>query len=167
MMKYSYAVLLLFSAFILQCSFLNLISVLGTTPNLLLCLVVIFSFLYDDKNYGIILGVVFGLLYDICYMQFVGISSLGYLIIGLFVIVARELLNRENIASALIITALSTLIYNVFVWIMYAILDSNYGFLYMLKFQPGYIIYNIVVVAILYVCAISRVVKHRRDRFYR
>ena len=44
-------------AFFIQCSFLNVISIAGYTPNLLLCLVIVFSFLYEEQIYGLLYGV--------------------------------------------------------------------------------------------------------------
>jgi len=165
-MKYSKAIIIFLLAFLCQGSLLNLFSILGATPNLILCLVVIFSFLYEGKNYGMVLGVVFGLLTDICYMQYVGVSALGYFLVAFSIVLLRELVNKENIASILLTTALVTLIFNIFVWLAYAILDSNIRFGYMIKYQPIYIAYNLVVVLILYQVVIRRVIKHRRDRYY-
>ena len=59
-------------AFFIQCSFLNVISIAGFTPNLLLCLVVVFSFLYEEQIYGLLYGAVFGIFYDICFADVVG-----------------------------------------------------------------------------------------------
>ena len=66
-MKYWKAGIFFLIAFFIQTSLLNLISVGSYTPNLLLCLVVIFSFLYEKDMYGLVYGAVFGLIYDACY----------------------------------------------------------------------------------------------------
>ena len=49
-MKYWKAAILFTIAFLIQASLLNLVSIGGVTPNLLLCLVVVFSFLYEDDR---------------------------------------------------------------------------------------------------------------------
>ena len=64
-MRYWKAGIIFIIAFLIQPSLLNMISIGGYTPNLLLCLVVIFSFIYEEEMYGIVYGAVFGVLYDI------------------------------------------------------------------------------------------------------
>ena len=48
-MRYWKAGVIFLIAFLIQPSFLNLINIAGYTPNLLLCLRVIFTFLYDGE----------------------------------------------------------------------------------------------------------------------
>ena len=48
-MKYWKAGIIFLIAFLIQPSLLNMINIAGYTPNLLLCLVVIFSFIYEDE----------------------------------------------------------------------------------------------------------------------
>ena len=47
-MRYWKAGLIFLIAFLIQPSLLNMINIGGYTPNLLLCLVVIFSFIYEE-----------------------------------------------------------------------------------------------------------------------
>ena len=53
-MRYWKAAIAFAVAFIMQTSLLNVISIKGYTPNLLLCLVVVFSFLYEEDLYGLV-----------------------------------------------------------------------------------------------------------------
>ena len=68
-------------AFFIQCSFLNVISIAGYTPNLLLCLVIVFSFLYEEQIYGLLYGVLFGVFYDICFADVVGPTPIALAIV--------------------------------------------------------------------------------------
>lgn len=165
-MRYSKAILISFAAFFFQGSLINLFSIFGTTPNLLLCVIVLFAFLYEENDYGMILGVVFGLLYDICYMPYVGVSALWLFLIAFGVSLTRELLNRENIGTILIITAVATFVFNMMTWFTYFIMGSNTVMMYALKAQPLSIIYNIAIEALLYAAVIKKVLKRRRDLFY-
>ena len=61
-MRYWKAGIIFLIAFFIQPSLLNMINIGGYTPNLLLCLTVIFSFLYEKEYYGPLLGAVSGLL---------------------------------------------------------------------------------------------------------
>ncbi len=166
-MNYAKAFLIFLLSFILQGSVANLLAIQGATPNFLLCLVVLFSFLYDEENYGLILGLLFGLVYDICYMPYVGATSIGLFFLAFAVVLARELLNRENIGTIIIITAVGTLVFNFYMWCVYAILGSNMSILYMLEKQPLRILWNVVVNGILYALVIKKVLRRRRDLFYR
>ena len=166
-MKYRYAGCLFFAAFILQNTFLNVISVFGATPNLLLCLVVIFSFLYDENNYGIVLGVGFGLLYDICFSEYVGIAAVAYLIISLAIMLVNIALNKEVVFSVIIVSVAATAMYALIYWCIMAMLGSNYSFAYAIRYLPLYILYNAAVVTILYYLMIKKVIRHHHDRYYK
>ena len=166
-MKYRYAICLFLTAFIIQTTLMNALSVFGATPNLLLCLVVIFSFLYDDKNYGIVLGIVFGLLYDICFAQYAGISALAFLVISIAIMLVSVVMSKEAVFSIIIIAASATCAYTLIYWGIMYMLGSNYSFLYMLGFLPLYVLYNTVIVIILYYLMIKKVIRHHKDRFFK
>ena len=166
-MKYRYATCLFLAAFVVQTTLVNVIGVFEATPNLLLCLVIILSFLYDENNCGLVLGVVFGLLYDICFSEYVGIAALAFLIISLSVMLVNIVMNKEAIFSVIIIAVAATVIYSLFYWCVTAMLGSGYYFVYMLKFLPMYILYNTVVVILLYLLMIKRVIRFHYDRYYK
>ncbi|QIB69871.1 rod shape-determining protein MreD [Aminipila butyrica] len=163
-MKKRWAALIFFVAFLLQGTVLHLFSIYGATPNLILCLVVIFSFLYEDFN-GPVLGVVFGLLADVCMAQYVGVAALTYLLVSLLVIHMRETINKEHLASIILVSVGSTVLYNFIYFLIRSGLGSSYSLLYWLKLQPLYILYNSLIVFVLYLVFIKRVVKYRNDRY--
>ena len=88
-MKYWKAAILFTIAFLIQASLLNLVSIGGVTPNLLLCLVVVFSFLYEDELYGIIFGAVFGVAYDICFSSVTGYTAIALVLTSLMILIVR------------------------------------------------------------------------------
>ena len=69
-------------AFLIQPSLLNMINIGGYTPNLLLCLVVIFSFIYEEEMYGVVFGSLFGVLYDVCYSDVIGPAPIAFLVVA-------------------------------------------------------------------------------------
>jgi rod shape-determining protein MreD len=166
-MKYRYAVCLFLAAFIMQTTVLNIIGVFGVTPNLLLCLVVIFSFLYDEYNHGIILGVAFGLLYDICFSEYVGIAAMAFLIISLGIMLVNIVMNKEVVFSVIIVSVAATVLYTLIYWSLMAMMGSGYNFLYVAKYLPLYILYNVVVVIVLYYLMVKKVIKYHYDRYYK
>ncbi|MCL2436567.1 MAG: rod shape-determining protein MreD [Clostridiales bacterium] len=166
-MKYRYAACLFFVAFIIQTTLMNIVSVFGTTPNLLLCLVVIFSFLYDENNYGLVLGVSFGLLYDICFSQYVGIAALAFFVISLAIMLVNVIMNKEVVFSVIVVTASSTVVYTLIYWGIMFMLGSNYSFFHMMRFLPLSVLYNTVIVIVLYYLMINKVIRHHKDRYYK
>ena len=166
-MKYRYAVCLFSVAFIIQTTLMNVISIYGVTPNLLLCLVVVFSFLYDENNCGLVLGVIFGLFYDVCFSEYVGIAALAFLVISLGIMLVNIVMNKEAIISVVIVSAAATIAYALIYWSIMALLGSNYSFYYMIKFLPLYVLYNTAVVTALYLLMIKRVIRHHYDRYYK
>ena len=166
-MKYRYAICLFSVALIIQTTLMNIFSIYGITPNLLLCLVVIFSFLYNDNIYGLVLGVIYGLLYDICFSEYVGIAALAFLIISLGIMLFSIVMNKEALISVIIVAAASTVAYMLIYWSIMAMLGSSYSFLYMARFLPVSVLYNVAVVAAIYMLMINRVIKHHYDRYYR
>lgn len=165
-MKIRIAALLFTGAFLIQGSLLNLFAVMGVTPNLLLCLVITLTLLYDTDR-AIYLGAVFGVLYDLIYSDVIGVASIGLLIVGFLTWKARQLLNRENILSILILSSAGTLIYNLLYWGIVNLFRDQFGFLDFLKLQPGYVAYNMLVMILLYLSLINRAIRHRNDRYYK
>ena len=165
-MKYRYAACMFMAAFLLQTTLANVFSVFGATPNLLLCLVAVFSFLYDGDNYGIVFGVAFGLLYDACFSEYTGIAALAFLGISLSIMLVKVVMNREAIISVMIVSAAATVAYALIYWGIMAMLGSSYSFFYAMRKLPLYVLYNTAVVAILYRLMIRRVVKHHYDKHF-
>ena len=165
-MRYRYAVCVFLAAYIFQTTLMNAVSVFGVTPNLLLCLVVVYSFLYHESAGGPVFGVVFGLLYDIAFMPHVGVAAMAFLIVSVSIMIISSVMNKEMIASVIIITPIATTVYVLIYWAIMLLLGSNHGFLFVMGFLPYYIAYNTVVVVVLYLFMVRKVIRHRRDRYY-
>lgn len=165
-MKYRYSFLMFLAATLMQGSGLNLIAVFNTTPNLLLCLVVMFSFLYHDEFHGIIWGTLFGLIADVLFRQYVGISALGYFIIALIITWGSNLFNREHLAAAILNITAATVLFTLYEFALNYFLDMGPGLVFVLKKLPLMIVYNIAVFTIFYQIFIRKVVRFRSDRYY-
>ena len=165
-MKYKYASCLFLAAFLLQTTLLNVVGLFGVTPNLLLCLVVSFSFLYDEGYQGLVLGTLFGLIYDICCLPYVGVSALGYMVVAMAVMLINIALNKELVVSILLIAVASTWLYQSLLWGMMALLGSPYGYVYMLRHLPLQVLYNVAVTLILYYALIRKVIRYHKDKYY-
>lgn len=166
-MKYWKAGIIFLIAFLIQPSLLNMINIAGYTPNLLLCLVVIFSFIYEDEMYGVVYGAAFGVLYDVCYSQVIGPTPIALTVVAICIILAREYANIENIINMWIVSIISFIAYYLMNWGFHRIAGNPIGIVYVFGKVPWIILYSMVVITIIYLILIRKVVKHHRDRYFR
>ncbi len=165
-MRYWKAALAFLIAFLLQGSLLNMFSIGGSTPNLLLCLVVIFSFLYDKELYGILYGALFGIIYDICYSYVIGPTAISLVIVAVIVILLRYYANIENIISMAVVSVIAFVSYYIINWVLYGFTGNPIGLGYVLSGEVITIVYSLVVICVLYKVMIKNVVKFHKDRYF-
>lgn len=166
-MRYWKAAIVFAAAFLVQTSLLNMLSIKGFTPNLILCLVVVFSFLYEEEMYGIIFGAVFGVLYDICFSAVIGPTAIALVVTAIVILIVREYANIENIINLWVVSVLSLGIFYVISWALFRLSGNPLGIVYVLKGLPWTGLYSLVVITAIYLILIRRVVKHRKDRYFR
>ena len=154
-------------AFFIQCSFLNVISIAGYTPNLLLCLVIVFSFLYEEQIYGLLYGVLFGVFYDICFADVVGPTPIALVLVALVIFVLREYANIENIVNMWVTSLLSILFYYALNWALQHLAGNPIGLLYVLKTLPWLTLYALSLMTVLYLILLRKMTRHRKDRYFR
>ena len=143
-MKMRFSILIFFLAFILQTTFVNMFSIFGVTPNLLVDLLICYLFFNKDKN-GIILAVIFGVIIDISVGQLVGVTPLALILVYFAVISLKENFNVENLVVAVPIGVLSTIIFDFVYFLIYKIFDSIYVFSYWIGMELIRVLYNFVV----------------------
>ncbi|MDD4564554.1 MAG: rod shape-determining protein MreD [Eubacteriales bacterium] len=162
--KYIYSFLMFLIAFILQTTIMNQFSIFQMSPNLILCLVVIYSFLYSGYH-GVIYGILFGLFVDICYATIIGVSALSNFAVYLICIEMKRYLNKDSMVSVMIASSAGTAVYALLYWSVYNILGYNYTFLYMLEKEAVLIIYHLIITLVIYQVVSRRIIKHRGDRY--
>ena len=163
-MKYRYSFLLFFIAFILQSTVMNYIRIFHMSPNLVLCLVVIFSFLYEGYH-GILFGILFGLISDACFAEIIGIASISYFAVALICIEMKRYLYKDSVISIMIVSSVGTAVYALFYWSLYKMLGSGYQFIYAMEKEAVLLIYHIIITLIIYHFVSRSVIKHRGDRY--
>ncbi len=166
-MSYRKAGAMFLAAFLTQTSLLNLFMIRGYTPHLILCLVVVLSFLYENRTYGIIFGAFFGLLYDICFSSVTGPTAICLVVVATLTLLIREYANIENIINMWIVATLSVMAYYLMSWVLFHLAGNPIGIVYILKKLPGEYIYSLIVITILYLILIRTAAKHRKDRYFR
>jgi rod shape-determining protein MreD len=163
-LKYRYSFLLFLLAFIIQTTLMNHFRIFQMSPNLILCLVVIFSFLYEGYH-GIIFGLAFGMVVDVCFAEIIGVSSLCYFAIALICIGMKRYLYKDSMISVTLVSAMGTTIYAVLYWSIYRMLGIGADFLYVMEKEAVLLIYHIVITLAIYQIVSRRVIKHRGDRY--
>lgn len=162
--KYGYSFLIFLIAYILQNTVMNYFSIFQMSPNLILCLVVIFSFLYTGYH-GVIYGILFGFLVDICYATIIGVSALSNFAVYLICIEMKRYLNKDSMVSVMIASSIGTAVYALLYWSVYRILGYSYTFLYMLEKEVVLVIYHLFITLLIYQVVSHRIIKHRGDRY--
>ncbi len=163
-MKYRYSFMIFFIAFILQSTLMNHFRVFGVSPNLILCLVVIFSFLYEG-NHGVIFGILFGLADDICFAELIGIAAMANFAVSLICIGMKQYFYKESRISVTIVSVLGTAVYALFYWALNRMLGSGADFLYVMEREAVLLIYHIIMTLAIYQIVSRSVIKHRGDRY--
>lgn len=123
-MTYRFAFLLFFIGFLLQSTVMRHLAIFGYSPNLLLCLVVVLSFLMPDET-ALVLGVIFGFLQDVLFSEIVGVTALAFLLIAALVRELKRYLYREHLLSLITITLTGTILHAFVVWGIMAMFGSN------------------------------------------
>lgn len=154
------------AAFLLQPFLYNLIPQLGAHINLLLCLTVMFTLLYDNQQ-GIFFGFVFGLLYDLFYGMYAGPGALCLVLCGLAALIIKDYINIENFFNGVLIMLVAVWLHASLYWVVYFFIGSPYSYIYAMKWLPLSLLFNGLIGAVIYLILIKRVIRHRRDRYFR
>ena len=166
-MRYWKVGLFFLIAFVIQPTLLNVISIKGYTPNLILCLVILFSFLYEEEMYGVVYGAVFGLLYDILYNDVLGPTPISLVIIAIGILIIREYTNIENIVNMWAASIGSILLYYFLNWGLCHLAGNPIGFRFVFNTVPWIALYSIVVITLLYLILIRKKNRHHKDRYFK
>src|SRR5690554_3164606 len=101
-MKFWVITAIMLANIILQSTLLPFIQVVGTQPDTLMILVTCFALL-AGSNTGMMIGLVGGLLQDILYGNFIGMSALHYMIIGYIIGIFYEKIFIDKVVIPLIL----------------------------------------------------------------
>jgi len=149
-MSYKKAILLYGIAIFLQFSLLNIFSINGVTPNLILCLLIFITYKYNDGFKPALIALPFALLSDMIGGQYVGISALVLFMLGLTVNYFGKGLNRETLWTLITVSAIGTVLYNFLYWLIMLMLGNSSTILDLLGFIAIALPANLVVTLIVY-----------------
>ena len=154
-------------AFLVQPSLLNVINIQGYTPNLILCMTILYTFLYEDDMYGVVFGAVFGVLYDIMYSNVIGPMPISLVIVAIGIVFVREYTNIENIINMWAVSIVSLLAYYFMNWGLHHLAGNPVGLALVFERVPWIALYSLVIITILYKIIIRRVIRHHKDKYVR
>lgn len=163
-MKYRYSFLIFFIAFILQSTILNHFRIFQMSPNLILCLVVIFSFLYEGYH-GLVFGIIFGFITDICFAGIIGAAALSNFTVALICVGMKRYFYKDSRISVTIVSVMGTVVYGLLYWSVNRMLGSGTDLLYVVEKEAVLLIYHIIITLIIYRFVSRSVIKHRSDRY--
>ena len=154
-------------AFLIQPSLLNVINIGGYTPNLILCMTVLYTYLYEEDIYGVVFGAVFGVLYDVMYSNVIGPMPISLVLVSIGIVVIREFTNIENIINMWAVSIVSVLAYYFMNWGLHHLAGNPVGFAVVFQQVPAIALYSLVIITVMYFILIKRVIRHHRDRYVR
>ncbi len=163
-MKNSITLLIFIAILIVQGGILNLINILGVTPNLLLSLVIIRIFLYNDRL-TFALGIIFSIILDICFSKYIGVFPLSLLITILVVQFFRDNVDIENKWTMLTVAVIGNIVFSVVTFVAEYLLGFKINLFFWVKMQTVSLIYNSMIMFIIYLLLIKKVINYRNDRY--
>jgi len=120
-------------ALLIQITLVNLITILGLKPDLILVVVVIFSLLKGEKE-GTISGFASGLLQDIFSTGLLGINALVKTVIGFTCGILREKIFHEHILFLIpVITFIASFIQSILIFFLLRTFGIEYNLIWSLK----------------------------------
>lgn len=143
-------ILLVFFAFILQCTALQAISIASISPNLLLVLTVSFA-LMCGKREGMFVGFFSGLLTDLFFGQGLGFYALLYTYVGFINGFCCRIFYDDDIKMPILLVCGSDLAFNVIVYLFLFLLRGRTDFFFYLgRIIIPEVIYTVILTMICY-----------------
>lgn len=117
----------------IQLTLINLFTILGVKPDLIIVIVVIFSLLEGAKE-GTISGFVSGLLQDIFSTGLLGINALVKTVIGFTCGTLKEKIFHEHILFLIpVITFIASLVQSILIFLLLRAFGIEYGLVWSIK----------------------------------
>ncbi|MDR2156832.1 MAG: rod shape-determining protein MreD [Clostridiales Family XIII bacterium] len=162
-MKYYIAVPVFLLMFLIQTTLLHRFPIFSYSPNLLLCFVVVFSFLYE-KPYGLILGIVFGAMLDVATSWYFGVQTVTFVVVYGVISAFRRIFNHEKLLPDVLMAAIATPLNCFFVWGVYRLCGSPSDVMNAVRALPVLLVTQCVLTGILHLIFVRSVIRHRKDR---
>ncbi|MDR1292054.1 MAG: rod shape-determining protein MreD [Clostridiales Family XIII bacterium] len=164
-MRWYIAAPVFFAAFIIQVSLPSGAGLWGYSPNLLLCMTCVFSFLYKEP-YGLIMGAVFGALLDVATSWYFGPQAISFVIAFLIARPFGKVFNHEWFLPQIIIAAIATPINVFLMWGMGRLAGGLTHIRFALEPLPALLIMHCALAVVLHFIFVRTIIRHGIDRKY-
>ena len=136
--------------YLLQSIFFSHFTIAGVMPNIFIILMLYIG-LYMGRTMGIVYGVIYGIFIDIWIGRNLGVTSISLALIGLISGMLDKTLSKDSRITVIMMGAICTIIYEVSLYfIQYMALGINIEVLNFIKILFVEVIYNILLIIILY-----------------
>lgn len=160
-MKTGTAVFLFFCAFFLQHTAAGLVCAGGAGPDLLLVVTIASVLSLSNVKGALAAAAGTAAIQELCFSLYGGPGAAAVFLAGLCAAAARRVFSWERPLFLFPFTAAVTLIYHLALWGGQRLLGSPAGFLFLLRSQPLYMIYNAALMGALYLLFI----KNKESRY--
>lgn len=154
-MKYRFAIPVFLLLFLLQGTLLNIFAIYDTTPNLILCAVVLSVLLHKNSRSALVLSILLGLLYDIAFSPYVSPSAIAFLIIYLLSKFAIVYLNPDSSLNALLIAVSASFLFQ-FIYGILIVLPGGLSARALFTHMPVFLIYSSLSIVIVHFFVMRR-----------
>lgn len=120
---------LILLAFVIQCTWVQYINILGVTPNIVLALVIAMGLISEPVESGAY-GFAAGVLWDLMWGRVFGVNALLFMYIALLVRMLMEFMYKKGIFVAVSLTFISCILYEVLFFLLSFVIWGERGFLY-------------------------------------
>lgn len=150
MLRKGIVTLIVFIAFILQCSVFNHISLGGIVPNILLIITASIGFM-RGQNEGMTVGFLCGILVDIFFANIFGFYTLCYVLIGFFNGFFKDIFYPEDIKLPILLITLSEIIFCMLSYVVQFLLRGrlSLGYYFIHIILPE-LVYTILITLLIY-----------------
>lgn len=139
-----------FIVFFLQANIFQMFTIAGILPNLFV-IYILFIGLYANSTLGISFGVIGGLIIDLVYSKTIGITAIMLCVIGYLGAYFDRNFSKENKITIIVMVGVATAIFEIGYYALSSIiLKFDVEVMYFIKILIIEIIYNILLVIILY-----------------
>lgn len=145
-----YIILIFFIIYFLHSNFFTWFNIAGVMPNLFVILIM-FIGLFMKKKAGFIFGVIFGLALDFFIGIRIGINAIALAIVGLCAEVLDKNFSKDSRITVMFLTCILSLLAEIIIYVLQILFcGANLEIIGFIKVASIEVIYNVILIAIIY-----------------
>lgn len=164
-MNYGKTGIFFFILWLIQTTLLWRVWPFGSAPNILLCAVVCFAWLYN-ANHAFVFAIMFGLLLDLQVQSLFGVSALLLVLCCIPAWLLRRYFNPERALPCVLAALIATGINAFGFWGIYRIFGAPANIILVVRELPELMVSQAVICLVLHIVFVRTIIKDKRDRRY-